>query len=184
MKIHFNPARSLIAAAISILLVAFCWFLTHFVSLGTELARRMLVANSSSWLPSERLEVAAILDFASFFGGVWAAKNLWDWFHKQVRTSAGTKQSSNSLCDSSVALDVALAALPFSYYVVLSGVVLFARGRMPESTLVFLSYLVVGWLICTIAISALLVGTSRFWPAAWTDTRESDNSKLTKLDLQ
>jgi hypothetical protein len=175
VKQRFSVLRVLATCALSLLLVFIAWAVTWGVTLGTEVMRRELFAQS---LPmgfgpptflgmSEPFKVSALLDFMLWFAVVWGVQNLWIELHETVQEDK-TKPWLNPMRRLSTPINAMLGSLPFSYYVVLGVAMVVNRGRLPESDSVFAGEIALSLAVCAAAVCALFALAVRFLPRSAT----------------
>ena len=155
--------RVLTAGVLSVLLVFISWALTRFVTPGVEVAH-LVLPETSSWLPAERIEIAAIADFALWFAFVWSVQNLFAQLRTEVEGQGKTRYWMNPLRHASTLINAILCALPFSYYVVFGVSMFLNRGRRPESALSFVGAIALSLAVCASAICGVFASAVRFWP--------------------
>jgi hypothetical protein len=180
---HHYLRRTIIASFASVVLTFISWVGAVYVTLGAEVAGRMdyepILSNFG-----KRIKVAFAADCVAWFAMTWGTQGLWAQFRKDVREHSGKRQWVNPLRNVATLYNSTLCALPFSYYVVRGMVMLPNSGRMPKSDFWFIAAMAVGLAACALAICGLFAVAIRFWPDSWVPRGNSDNSKVTTLNLR
>jgi hypothetical protein len=171
--------RVLTTGVLSIPLVPISWALTQFATPGVVVAQ-LVSPETADWISTERIEIAAITDFAVWFAFIWSAENLWARFHAEVKEQSGTRDWVNPLRRGSTLVSAILCALPFSYYVVLGLSELLDRSRPLESAAFFTASAIVSLAVCTTAVSGLFAFAVRFSPRPKKQSGHSDHDGLAK----
>jgi hypothetical protein len=180
---HNYLSRTIIASFASVVLTFISWIGAVYVTLGVEIARRTgyqpILSNFG-----KTIEIAFAADCVAWFAMTWGTQSLWTQFRKDVREHSGKRRWVSPLRNVATLYNSTLCALPFSYYVVRGTVMLFNRGRMPKSDFWFIVAMAMGLAACALTICGLSAVAVRLWPDSWVPSDNSDNSKITTLNLR
>ena len=150
--------RAIVLGVVSALLVPISWALTLFVTPGSAVVHFWLSTQPSSFLGhlNEGVAIAAAVDFAVWFGSLWGAYGLWIRLRSEMRdpNTTGNSCSPSSLNVGTLGR-VTLFAVPFSYYLLLGGMVLWNHSRLPEPAALFLVAMVLSVVICGVAVTGV-----------------------------
>jgi hypothetical protein len=158
-----NLLRVLAIGSLSAVMVFALWTVTPSVTPGFEIAYQ-LSPNKVSWIPSEHVASAAIVDFFVWFIALWGVHDLWDRVRMEAQVQGITRHWANPLRDFSTLFDAILCALPFPYYVVLSIAMLVNRGKLPGSTPALAAAIALSLIACSAVVCMLFAIAVRFWP--------------------
>jgi hypothetical protein len=103
----------------------------------------------------EGTEIAAVVDFAVWFAGLWGAMSIWAQARMELAERDTIGHWSNPLRLSRLLVSTTLCAVPFSYYALLGVMVLWNHSRLPESATVFAGSMVLSLAACSAVIDAL-----------------------------
>lgn len=161
--------RAIVVGGLSALLVPISWALTLFVTLGFAVVHFWLSTQPPSFVGhlNEGVGIAAGVDFAVWFAGLWGASSLWTHIRTEMPGGDATGRRSNPLRRPRLLASTTLCALPFSYYALLGMVALWNHSRLPESALIFAALMALSLAVFSAAIGALYVLAAKLrWASA------------------
>jgi hypothetical protein len=156
--------RAVMTGLLSLLLVPVLWAIFLFATPGFAVAHWVISAQPPSFLGylSEGFEIAAIVDFAVWFGLLWGVQNLCTQLGEERQASGTTRHWPNLLRRSGVWVGALLCAVPLSYYAVLLAAISLKLNTLRWSELFLVVFLTLSFAVCFAAICGLYAVAVRY----------------------
>jgi hypothetical protein len=161
--------RAIMTGLLSLLLVPVSWAIflsiTPFATPGFTVAH-WVATRPPSFVGdlNATFEIAAIVDFAVWFGLVWGVQNLCTQLGEERQASGITRHWRDPLRGPGVWFGALLCAIPLSYYAVLGVAVLVKLNTLRRPELFLVVSLTLSFAVCFAAICGLYAVAARYWP--------------------